>query len=126
MVVEILDKSAEGETQTAFLKLYDWRFAEQLRHDQDVKPCTSETEREYADFVLSGDMEEFCHSLEEENIRETDDDWSAGQKEAFLALAALRMYRSETVVYERLGNFQGNLVPRCISTVVVDVAAAEE
>jgi hypothetical protein len=77
-------------TQTAFLKLYDWRFAEQLRHDQDVKPCTSETEREYADFVLSGDMEEFCHSLEEENIRETDDDWSAGQKEAFLAFAALR------------------------------------
>jgi hypothetical protein len=80
MVVDILSDTFTGEdqhkttpttnaTQTAFLKLHDWRFAPQLRDDHGIDPWNEEFAAAYAQFALAGGGEErerFLRRLEED------------------------------------------------------------
>ncbi|GAB1313412.1 hypothetical protein MFIFM68171_03622 [Madurella fahalii] len=126
MVVDILSNpnsnNHNGTAHTAFLKLYDWRFASQLRDDQGIEPWTEEFGKQYAGIVLSGNIDGFIERLGDKNFRdETEDDWDAGQNEASLAHEARMMYSSEISVYERLGDIQGTMVPRLIGAVELDI-----
>ncbi|KAF6826914.1 hypothetical protein CPLU01_09394 [Colletotrichum plurivorum] len=134
MVVEILDGSAKGAAcaepmtaPTAFLKLYDWRFANQLRDDQGIGPWDRNAEAGYTKFVSSGGIESFLRRLSaDESFREeTEDEWDAGQNEAFLATQSLQMYHSETAAYAKLGDFQGKLAPHFLGAVVLQAAAPQ-
>ncbi|KAK4222869.1 hypothetical protein QBC38DRAFT_488852 [Podospora fimiseda] len=104
MVVDILSDSSDTVEGTAFLKLYNWRFAAQQRSDQGLDPWTEQSASDYAQFY-----------------HETDEDWDAVQDEVFLVHEAHNMYRNETTVYKRLGPLQGTTVPRLIDAVELDI-----
>ncbi|KAK4211626.1 casein kinase I RAG8 [Rhypophila decipiens] len=110
-------------TQTVFLKLYDWRFATQLRDDAGIEPWTQEFGNEYAEMVMRGDeVDGFVRKLSDQSFREaTEEDWDAGQNEASLAHEMLTMYRAETSVYRRLGDIQGTMVPRFLDALELDI-----
>ncbi|AEO57530.1 hypothetical protein MYCTH_2109943 [Thermothelomyces thermophilus ATCC 42464] len=123
MVVEILDGasdlrsrtaqtavSADG-TQTAFLKLYDWRYATQLRDDKEMGP--------WAQVCAAAGREPFSSR----------DGGRLGRrpKRGFLAYQSRAMYRSETSVYGRLEeNCRGEpLASRLVAAVELDMAPPE-
>ncbi|KAF6809074.1 hypothetical protein CSOJ01_07143 [Colletotrichum sojae] len=114
MVVEILDGSAQGAAcaepmtaPTAFSKLYDWRFAHQLRDDQGVGPWDQNSGAGCTEFVSSGGIESFLRRLSAD--------------ESF----SLQMYHSETAAYAKLGDFQGRLAPQFLGAVVLQAAAPQ-
>lgn len=132
MVVEILSDqpadSLSSSDKLGFLKLFDWRFAHQLRDDQGVGPWTDDAQTEYARFIKGGGFDDFLRRLREDETfrRETEDDWSDGENEAFLASEMLRMYNSEVAVYQRLRSVQGKLVPRLITASFLDTGSPNE
>ncbi|KAK4220770.1 casein kinase I RAG8, partial [Podospora fimiseda] len=126
MVVDVLSDSPDKAEETAFLKLYDWRFAAQQRSDQGLDPWTEQSASDYAKFVLSGDADTFLQQLKRPDdqwgqYQETDENWDAVQDEVFLVHEARNMYRNETTVYKRLGPLQGTTVPRLIDAVELDI-----
>lgn len=129
MLVDILtgeETNTSAAMQTAFLKLYDWRFAAQHRDDQGVEQWTEESAAAYTEFVMSGGVEGFLLRLGDKQFRdETEEDWNAGQIEAGLANDMREMYRAETAVYDRLGDVQGKMVPRVIAAVELGIAPAD-
>ncbi|KAL2172768.1 hypothetical protein VTG60DRAFT_2587 [Thermothelomyces hinnuleus] len=144
MVVEILDGASDlrsrtaqpavstDGTQTAFLKLYDWRYATQLRDDKEMGPWAQVCAAAYARLVMDGreKLGKFLRRLEEDESHfrvETEDGWDAGQNEAFLAYQSRAMYRSETSVYGRLEEkCRGEpLAPRLVAAVELDMAPPE-
>lgn len=62
MVVDILD-GGDLFPSRAFLKLFDRRFADQLRRDDGAKEWAAELELAYIQLVLDGSQEEFLHKL---------------------------------------------------------------
>lgn len=129
MLVDILtgeETNTSAAMQTAFLKLYDWRFAAQYRDDQAVEQWTEEPAAAYTEFVMSGGVEGFLLRLGDKQFKdETEEDWNAGQIEAGLANDMREMYRVETTVYDRLGDVQGKIVPRVIAAVELGIAPAD-
>ncbi|KAK3326416.1 hypothetical protein B0H66DRAFT_550893 [Apodospora peruviana] len=84
MVVDILSDSFNEVGQTAFLKLFGWRFAAQQRSDQGIGPWTEQSTSECTKFVLSGEADMSLHQLERPedqwgHYQETDEDWDAGR-----------------------------------------------
>jgi serine/threonine protein kinase len=117
MIVDILD---EGQSpKKAFLKLYDRRFADQLREDFGIDPWTKDVEEAYVRSVQSGAISRFLHNLRtiENYLEDTGEDWDDAQNEAFLADELLRLYKAETTTYNALLNYQGHLVPRLFAAV---------
>lgn len=54
-MVAVLIHSADGESNIAFLKLFDRRWAHQLRSDKGIPPWTAQLEAAYAEFLQSGE-----------------------------------------------------------------------
>lgn len=128
MVVDVLGNSntCSGSTtvNTAFLKLYDWRFATQLREDRGIEPWTQEFGNEYAKMVMRGDeVDDFVQKLvSDKDFREaTEEDWDAGQNEVSLAHEMLTMYDAETSGYKRLSDIQGKMVPCFLDALELDI-----
>ncbi|KAI0389068.1 hypothetical protein F5Y17DRAFT_473597 [Xylariaceae sp. FL0594] len=121
MVVDILDGSdAENlPATTAFLKLFDPRFADQLRRDNGIKPWTEDMEEAYVKFVHSGRVHQFLDDLSHvEDFKEkTEEEWDDAQNEAFLTNEHLGLYRAETATYKALRSYQGRLIPRLFAEV---------
>ena len=59
LLVEILDTESGDLVRTAFLKLFDRRFACQLREDWAIKPWDQEKEKAFIQYVREGDVDEF-------------------------------------------------------------------
>jgi hypothetical protein len=117
IIVDILD---EGQSpKTAFLKLFDRRFADQLREDYGIGPWTKDTEEAYIRSIQSGAIRRFLHDLHnvEDFLEDTGEDWDNAQNEAFLADELLKLYKAETATYNALHNHQGHLVPRLLAAV---------
>ncbi|KAK0662475.1 casein kinase I RAG8 [Cercophora samala] len=121
MVVDILSDSLDIVRKTAFLKLFDWRFAAQQRSDQGVNPWSEKSAVEYAEFVVGGGAEEFLDQLKASQHEETEEDWDPCQDETFLVHQARTMYNNETTVYSRLQALQGRTVPRLMGAVEIDI-----
>jgi len=116
-------KKTKDTVGTVFLKLYDSRFASQLRNDHRIEPWAEEFGEQYIKMVVSDEIDGFIERLGDQTFRdETEKDWDDVQNEASLAHEARIMYRSETSVYERLSDIQGKLIPRLISAVQLDTA----
>ncbi|KAK1762400.1 hypothetical protein QBC33DRAFT_623724 [Phialemonium atrogriseum] len=124
MVVDILDGcNQEIQPATAFLKLFDRRFADQLRRDNGIDPWTKSMEESYIKFVHGGGVHHFLHDLRhvQDFQEKTEDDWDDAQNEAFLANELLRLYTAETATYNALRNYQGCLIPRLFAAVNLDI-----
>lgn len=118
------ESSLTSTARTGFLKLYDWRCAYHFRHRSGAEDWTAEAETDYTKLIQDGKLEEFLAQIHvnDDLWGKVDPGWTPGQQEAFLAHKMLRMYRAETTAYARLAEFQGKLVPRLLSAVVLDTA----
>ena len=125
MVVDILDGCDQGGIQptTAFLKLFDRRFADQLREREGIDPWTKDMEESYIKFVQSGRVHKFLHDLHhvKDFQEETEDDWDDAENEAFLADKLLKLYTTETATYNALRNYQGCVIPRLSAEINLDL-----
>lgn len=124
MVVDILDGcNQEIQPATAFLKLFDRRFADQLRRDNGIDPWTKSMEESYITFVHGGGVHHFLHDLRhiQDFQEKTEDDWDDAQNEAFLGNELLGLYTAETATYNALRNYEGCLIPRLFAAVTLDI-----
>lgn len=120
MEVDILDSSEIVDPpKHAVVKLYDRRYALQLREDKKIVPWTQSVEEQYREFVGSGEAAEFIAALEEDD--DTGDDvgqpWDAARDEAFLFDFCRDLYISETEAYRRLEDLQGRNVPKAFAKI---------
>lgn len=124
MVVDILDDSQPPTaSSTAFLKLFDRRFADQLRRDNGIELWTKDTEQADIRSVESGSIHQFLHDLHHTKgfQQNTEEDWDDAQNEAFLADELLGLYKTETATYDALRHYQGRLIPRLLAAVDLDL-----
>lgn len=127
MVVDIAEPGLKLPS-SAFLQLYDRRFADQLRRDNGVEGWTVELEHKYLQSVRSGAAEKFLYSLHNvPNFQEvTEDDWNDWQNEAFLDDELLKLCKAETATYNKLCEQQGKTVPKFLAAVDLNLAAGAD
>lgn len=65
----------------SILKLYDWRYATQLRQDHDINPWTQWHEDAYREFVGNSVVAKFIAALE---VEIADESWDTAQNEFYL------------------------------------------
>ncbi len=131
MIVEILEKDRQDiqspatSPTTAFLKLFDRRYASQLRQDNGIIPWTKAIEDAYLEFIQSNKAEEFLQKLcHDENFKETtEEEWDAAENEAFLAHELLRFFTAETATYAKLHNHQRKLIPGLFTPVTLNITS---
>lgn len=118
-MVVMIDAHALGLKGQVIMKLYDRRFAAQLRHDNAVPPWTLDIEREYRKFVFDGGASELITKLHamEDLPEEEGDSWSAAQNETYIYHLCRKYYDTESEAYRRVEDLQGKDVPRFIARV---------
>lgn len=121
VMLALLDSPPCGLEGYIVLKIFDRRFATQLREDEGILPWTLDIEREYQDFVVSGGASEFIAQLRSRNnmADEEGEHWTVAQKEAYLHHYMQKLYDAETKVYERVQDIQGRDVPKLLVTLTV-------
>lgn len=129
MVVDILEEGEDPEkvARTAFLKLFDRRFAADLREEWHIEPWSKSDEEAYIESVENGAMDEFLHKLHhvENYVSETEDDWDDAECEIFLADKSLQLYEAEVGTYKALMLHQGRHIPRLLAPVELDLTPAK-
>ena len=113
-----------GHTEHAVLKLYDRRYATELRQSYGISPFSHEIEQKFEEFVRSGDAARFIDTLETDEV--TDLTWDTARDEAFLFDYCRELHKSETEAYHRLSNLQGKNVPKLLANVQVQPSSNEE
>ncbi|KAL9124525.1 MAG: hypothetical protein Q9217_006150 [Psora testacea] len=119
MEVEVLAVSSGGSTKHAkhsMLKLYDWRYATQLRQDHKIGRWTPYHVDTYRAFVENGGAAKFVSALEDTNSID-DQPWDTAHNEAFLFDYCRDLYSCEVKAYNRLKDLQGKHVPRLLADV---------
>ena len=124
MVVEVLQDPQNRVTQPiVFLKLYDRRFAAQLRKDNKFDDWSGTVEQSYADFAWNGGAESFLQRLhDDKGFGDEDDKWDAVENETFLAWECTQMFEAEVAAYQRLLEHQGRLIPRLVSVGTLEIS----
>ncbi|CAG9987360.1 unnamed protein product [Clonostachys byssicola] len=127
MVVELLEAVDQGqdpcapgiEPQKLILKMYDRRFSPHLRESLEIDgPATRETERQFLNFLDEGGMPELSYAPS------LDIAWGIAQNEAYFALYAANMNKTEVLVYDHLVHLQGDAVPVFHADVQLDLRNA--
>ncbi|KAJ5554959.1 hypothetical protein N7461_003429 [Penicillium sp. DV-2018c] len=142
--------SSLGLEGNMVLKLFDRRFATQLRRDEKIRPWTPDIETEYYQFILDGGAAEFVtqlkeeedsddeasddedgdyeHSEDEDNDDEASDDedsgdeeWSAAMDETYLHNHMLDLYKTEVQVYSNLKEIQGTDIPKLLASTLMSI-----
>ncbi|OJJ45260.1 hypothetical protein ASPZODRAFT_133899 [Penicilliopsis zonata CBS 506.65] len=103
------------------LKLFDRRFATQLREEGKNSGWNSDIEKKYHQFMTDGGASKFIAELEAESkaTHENDHSWSPSQDEAYLHNHLRSLYEIEVEVYNTLKDLQGEVIPQffsCITT----------
>ena len=107
------------------LKLYDRRFATQLRRDEKASPWCPQIESKYLEFVRDGRASEFfdlCTAKYREDEYWADDQretWNEAQHEAYLQYLCRRTYDMEKDAYKKLHDMQGKHIPRLFARPVL-------
>ena len=106
--------SSTKHTKHSILKLYDWRYATQLRQDHRVGQWTPYHENTYRAFVEEGGAAKFVSTLEDTNSID-DQPWDTARDEAFLFDYCRDLHNCEVEAYDRLKDLQGKNVPRLLT-----------
>ncbi|KAL9027006.1 MAG: hypothetical protein Q9196_004415 [Gyalolechia fulgens] len=122
MEVNVLDDFGSIKQATyAILKLYDWRYATQLRQDHKVDQWTRDHEDKYRAFVEQGDAAKFISALEDEDSTDEDDTddqpWDTARNETFLVNYCRDLHSCEVRAYSRLRELQGRNIPLFLADV---------
>ncbi|KPM45278.1 hypothetical protein AK830_g1272 [Neonectria ditissima] len=127
MIVETVEDPIElHDSAESFLKLFDRRYAHQLRDDNGIEPWSDSMDEELLSSVQSGKAEEFLGRLraDKEFKEETEEDWDAAENEAFLGAEISAIFDAELSTYTKLRAYQGNLIPRLLAEVSLDTKPA--
>ena len=114
-VMKVAIQRSDTEPEEAVLKLYDRRFAAQLRSDSDIEPWTEYHESTYVESVRRGDAAEIVRKIRDGEA--SGNEWGTAQNEAYLHGDCALMFEAETDVYERLKDYQGGRIPRLLDIV---------
>ncbi|CAF9906599.1 MAG: hypothetical protein ALECFALPRED_002454 [Alectoria fallacina] len=121
MVVESLAGSGPADDgELSILKLYDWRYATQLRQDHKIDPWTQSHEDAYRGFVENGGAAKFVAALDDDTDETDDRLWDTAHNEAYLFAFSRDLHRSEVRAYAHLKDLQGKSVPRFFASVHVN------
>lgn len=122
---QIISETLRNQSE-AFLKMFDRRFAEQIRQDNGIDTWSADIEQEFLTALTTGKAEEFLHKLQ--NVpnfqRDTEDDWDAAENEVYLATELRKCFTSEVATYNRLKEYQGKIIPRFLASVVLGVPSS--
>ncbi|KAF1962645.1 hypothetical protein CC80DRAFT_521704 [Byssothecium circinans] len=108
------------------VKLYDRRFATQLRRDEEACPWDHNLEGEYRTFVNNVGASDFFKICSDRLCSDEDwaekerKNWNKAQHEAFLQYSCRKFYNVEAEVYDRLYDVQGKDVPRFFARLSMD------
>ncbi|KAJ5139018.1 uncharacterized protein N7515_003866 [Penicillium bovifimosum] len=102
------------------LKLFDRRFATQLRDYEKIRPWTPGLETEYHQFILDGGASEFVAQLNDGETPEGST-WSAAMDETYLHDHMLDLYKTEVQVYSNLKEIQGTDVPNLLASAIMPI-----
>jgi hypothetical protein len=118
------------------LKLYDRRFATQLREEEVDYSWDDEIEDKFRKFVSDGYASSFfdyCaeHDAADKEARENctledcwvcdaQEHWNIAQHEAYLQYRCRKLYKTEVKVYHKLHSIQGQYIPRFEGRVVLE------
>jgi hypothetical protein len=106
-----------SSSEVYILKLYDRRFSEQLRRDENTAVWDSQLERRYRDFVRAGHssrlFELWSAAFREDQYYEDEqrDRWDEAILEAYLQFLCQQAYEMETHAYNLLHDLQGHGQP---------------
>jgi hypothetical protein len=108
----------------AILKLFDRRFASQIREeDNGLKPWTSGVENDYRKYLFEDETaSSFIARLETEGlpfIYEERGTFTTVQEEVYLQYKMFRFFNAELEVYRRIQDLQGTDVPKVLVTVTL-------
>jgi serine/threonine protein kinase len=124
MEVDILQPAVDPSR--AVLKLYDWRFAAQLREDNKIGPCTADHESAYIEFVRSGRAQDFLEKLRHDDaFEEPEGGWGIAENEAYLYNECTEMFKAEIAVYNKLQGYQGTRIPRLFGPVTLSIGSPQ-
>ena len=113
MIVDILaHPEAMNIPDRAFLKLYDRRFATQVRRHWDMPDWSPKVEEELIDFSRTGKAQSFLQELRKGFSSDEIDDWGIVENEADASQQMVGYLRSESEAYHSLRHHQGSLIPR--------------
>ncbi|KAF1980115.1 hypothetical protein BU23DRAFT_625123 [Bimuria novae-zelandiae CBS 107.79] len=106
------------------LKLFDWRYATDLREEYQDPPWTPERETAYLECVNSGRAKGHLHALIEAGEYSQDEEEEEEDivpNEVHLYGWCANMYQSEIAVYKRMRAYQDSQIPRLMNSVSVTV-----
>lgn len=116
-----------SQNTRAVLKLYDRRFALQLRSENKIEPPTAATELVFGEFVKSGDASEFLYRLRnDDDYEESEEGWNMARNETYLYDTCLDMFTAESMVYNKLKDLQGKELPYLLAQVGLSLSSSQE
>ena len=103
------------------LKLFDRRFATELRQHDEISPWTLDIEQNYHQFILDGNAAKLVAELtaDRELLLRNSDNWNSSQEETYLHDYMQGLYERETQAYNTLTDIQGKDIPRLFSCVTM-------
>lgn len=128
MVIRFVEPATFHDISECVLKLYDRRFSNQLRSDFKASTWIPELEKDYQDFVASGDAEEFFSYWDAEQARDHEwmaryinnfKKWNAAKREAYLQWKSIDSYETEKTAYEDMSDLQGLDIPKVFGEVLL-------
>ncbi|CAG8058933.1 unnamed protein product [Penicillium salamii] len=102
------------------LKLFDRRFATQLREDEKIRSWAPDIEPEYRQFILDGGASEFVTQPNEGETPEGST-WSAAMDEIYLHDHLLDLYKTEVQVYSNLKDIKGTDIPKLLQSAILPI-----
>ncbi|MCJ1464099.1 hypothetical protein MMC07_002712 [Pseudocyphellaria aurata] len=143
-VMEVETETEVYERRRFVLKLYDRRYATQLRKDHKAEPWDIAQESAYFDFVKDGDASKFLEYIrEEDEIDEPEGNephenelaennpersepeetyWNDQQIEVYLLNVCLDLFERECTAYDRMKDLQGQDIPQLVAKVRIPPA----
>lgn len=104
------------DAKHSILKLYDWRYATQLRQDYGVGRWDSHHEDTYRTFVNDGGAAKFVSALDDDDSID-EELWDTAHNETFLFDHCRDLHSCEVEAYSRLKDLQGRNVPQFFADV---------
>lgn len=138
-VMEVETETNLYQSRRVVLKLYDHRYATQLREDNTAEPWDLAQEAAYSDYVKNGEAFKFLNYLradddldeprgnephgnepaenEPEGNSPEGTKWNDQQNEVYLLDLCLDMFERECAAYDRLKDLQGQDIPQLVAKV---------
>lgn len=114
-----------AESGTAFLKLFDWRHARQLRHDKGREPWSKAIEEIFLNEKTMDYFHKLAYDPEFDDTAEYHPDTDEIEEEALVWTEMLLSHKNEVATYSRLKHHQGNRIPHLLAEVAFDACPSD-